>query len=55
MTFDQLRQRLVPVNFGKVNEAAYARAVKALVRAGTLLRQKRPAAKLEPSEKLWLP
>lgn len=55
VTFDQLRQRLVPVNFGKVKEAAYARAVKALVRAGTLLRQKRPAAKLEPSEKFWLP
>jgi len=55
VTFDQLRWLLVPEKFGKVKEAAYARAVKGLVREKKLLRQQRPAAKLELNEKLSLP
>jgi three-Cys-motif partner protein len=55
VTFERLRQGLIAENFGKVKEGVYAKAVKTLAREEKLRRQQRVAAKLEPSEKLWLP
>jgi len=55
-TFRRLRRELLYDGFyGRVKESAYARAVKALVKEGKVIRQNRPGAKLELTEIIRLP
>jgi three-Cys-motif partner protein len=55
MTFEQVRRALLSEFFGRVKQGAYSRAAKALVHEERLLREQRPAAKFEPSERLSVP
>ena len=54
MPFGKLRADLLPQFFGRVTEATYPRVVKALVKAGTLSRQKNLKATLGPDELISL-
>lgn len=55
-TFGRVRDQLVPEFFGRVKQGAYAKAAKALVKDGAILREKeRASAKLEDGERLSVP
>ena len=54
LSFAKVSDALLAQFFGRVDEPAYARVAKRLVKNGRLSRQQRPAAKLDPTEILSL-
>jgi three-Cys-motif partner protein len=56
MTFHAVRDALLPDFFGQVKQGAYSRNAKALIQAGSLVREQPTLrAKLEPGERLSIP
>ena len=54
-TFGGIRDELLKSFFGLVKQGAYSNVVKKLVNEGRLVREQRPAAKLEPHERISVP